>query len=85
MIEHYQLLYMAQSLSFTEGGNITPEDVEKWTEKLSNVLDTSQAQHKFRIYLELKQLKSEQALLDFWEKSNTFLLKAKESNHYTQG
>jgi hypothetical protein len=71
-------------LSFTEGGN-TPEDVERWSEELSNVLDTSQAWNKFRIYLELKELKSEQALLDFWEKCNTFLHKAKESNHHAQG
>jgi hypothetical protein len=47
---------MAQSLSFTGGVNITPEDVEKCSEKLSNVLDTSPAQHPFRIYLELKDL-----------------------------
>jgi hypothetical protein len=76
---------MAQSLSFTEGGNITPEDVDTWTEELSNILDTSQAWHRFRIYLELKEIKSEQTLLEFWEKCNTFLLKAKESNHHTQG
>jgi hypothetical protein len=48
---------MAQSLCFTEGGNITPEDVERWPEELSNVLDTFQAGQKFRIYLELKELK----------------------------
>jgi hypothetical protein len=66
-------------------GKYPPEDVERWPEKLSNVLDTSQARHKFRIYLELKELKSEQALLEFWEKCNTFQLKEKESNHYTQG
>jgi hypothetical protein len=48
-------------------------------------LDTSPAPHKFRIYLELKELKSEKAVLEFWEKCNTFLLKAKESNHHTQG
>jgi hypothetical protein len=59
---------MVQSLSFTDGVNITPEDPEEWSEKLSHVLDTSTAWHKFRIYLELKHLKSEQALLDFWEK-----------------
>jgi hypothetical protein len=29
----------------------------------------------------LEELKSKQALLEFWEKCNTFLLKAKESNH----
>jgi hypothetical protein len=52
---------------------------------MSNVLDTSQAGHKFRIYLELEELKSEQALLEFWEKCNTYLLKAKESNHHAQG
>jgi hypothetical protein len=44
-----------------------PAPVEKWTEKLSDMLDTSPAWHKFRIYLELKDLKSEQALLEFWE------------------
>jgi hypothetical protein len=76
---------MEQSLSFIEGGNITPEDVDTWTEELSNVLDTSQARHKFRIYLELKEFKSEQTLLQFCEKCNTFLLKAKQSNHHTQG
>jgi hypothetical protein len=47
-------------------------------------LDTSQSRHKFRIYLEVEELKSKQALLEFWEKCNTFLLKAKQSNH-TQG
>jgi hypothetical protein len=47
---------MAQSLSFTEGVNITPDDVEKCSEKLSNFLDTSPAWHTFRIYLELKDL-----------------------------
>jgi hypothetical protein len=55
---------MAQSLNFTEGGNITSEDVEKLTEKLSNVLDNSPGWHKFIIYLELKQLKSERR--HFW-------------------
>jgi hypothetical protein len=49
------------------------------------VLNTSHAWHKFRIHLELKELKSEQAVLEFWEKCNTFLLKAKESNQHTQG
>jgi hypothetical protein len=44
---------MAQSFSFAVEGNIIPEDVEEWSEKLSHVLDTSPAQHKFRIYLEL--------------------------------
>jgi hypothetical protein len=72
-------------LSFTEACNITPEDVETWIEELSNVLNTSHARHKFRIYLELKGLKSEQAVLQFWEKCNAFLLKAEESNHHTQG
>jgi hypothetical protein len=33
----------------------------------------------------MKELKSEQAVLHFWEKCNKFLLKAKESNHHTQG
>jgi hypothetical protein len=56
---------MVQSLSFTHGVNITIEDVEEWTEKLLHVLDTSSAGHNFRIYLELKQLKCEQTLLDF--------------------
>jgi S-ribosylhomocysteine lyase LuxS involved in autoinducer biosynthesis len=73
-----------QRLSFTEGGNITPEDVEEWTEKLSHVLDISPGRHKIRIYLELMQLKSEQALLDFWEKCSTFLLKTKKQTK-TQG
>jgi uncharacterized HAD superfamily protein len=59
-------------LSFTEGGNITSEDVETWTEELSNVLATTEALHKFKIYLQLKELKSEQALLEFWEKCDTF-------------
>jgi hypothetical protein len=69
---------VAQSLSFTEGGNITADDVEEWTEKLSDVMDVSPGWHKIRIYLELMQLKSEQALLDFWEKCSTFLLKTKK-------
>jgi hypothetical protein len=47
---------MAQSLSFTDGGNITTEDIGEWKEKLSHVLDTSVPGHKFRIYLELKQV-----------------------------
>jgi hypothetical protein len=75
---------MAQSLSLTEGGNITPEDVEEWSEKLSHVLDTSPAWHKFRIYLELKQLNSEQALLGFRKKCNTFLLKTKKQPPHTR-
>jgi hypothetical protein len=70
---------MAQSLSFTEGGNITIEDVEKSTEKLSDNLDTSPALPRFRIYVELKMLKSKQALLEFWEKCDTFLLKTKKA------
>jgi hypothetical protein len=45
------------------------------------ILDTSQARHKFRIYPELTEFKSQQTLLEFCEKCNTFLLKAKESNH----
>jgi hypothetical protein len=52
-------------LSLIDRGNITPEDVEKWTEKLSHVLDTSPEGHKFKIYFEFEQF-------------NTFLLKTKK-------
>jgi hypothetical protein len=74
---------MAQSLRFREGVNITQEDVQKWTEKLSHVLDTSPAGHKYRIYLELKQWKSEQSLLDIWEMCNTFVIKTKKQPPHT--
>jgi hypothetical protein len=76
---------MAGCLSFVKGGNISPENVMRWTEKLSNVLLSSTARHRFNIYLKSRELKDGQTLLKFWEECDTFLIKTEERNCYTQG
>jgi hypothetical protein len=76
---------MAGSLSFVEGGNSSPENVRRWTEKLSNVLLSSTARHGFNNYLKSRELENGQTLLKFWEMCDKFLIKAEERNHHTQG
>ncbi|XP_033609059.1 uncharacterized protein LOC111868798 isoform X1 [Cryptotermes secundus] len=76
IIEHYQLLIMAECLSRVGGGNSSPENVRRWTENLSNVLGSPTARLRFRNYLILRELENEQALLEFWEICSRFLLDA---------
>jgi hypothetical protein len=68
---------MAGCLSFAEGGNTSPEEIKRWTEKLSNVLLCSKARHEFKIYLESRELQYGQTLLKFWEQCDKFLIKAR--------
>jgi hypothetical protein len=75
---------MAGCLSFVERGTISPESVRRWTEKLSNVLLSSKARHRFNIYLKSRELKDGQTLLKFWEECDKFLIKAEERNCHTQ-
>lgn len=72
---------MAGCLSCGGGGNISPESVRRWTEKLSNVLLSSIARQKLHDYLESRDLEQGQRLLEFWEKCNTFLIQAEKSKH----
>jgi hypothetical protein len=76
---------MAGCLSFVEGGNVSPENVRRWTEKLSNVLHSSTARQRFNDYLESRELEEGHALLKFWEKCDKFLIKAEKRDHHTQG
>jgi hypothetical protein len=73
---------MAGCLSSGKGGNISPENVMRWTKKLSNVLLSCTAQHRFNIYLNSMQLKDGLTLLKFWEDCDELLIKAE--NYYTQ-
>jgi hypothetical protein len=73
---------MAGCLSSGVGGNISPESVMRWTKKLSNVLLSSTARHRFNIYLNSMELKDGQTLLKFWEDCDKLLIKAE--NYYTQ-
>jgi hypothetical protein len=76
---------MAGCLSFVEGGNVSPENIKRWTEKLSNVLLSSTARKRFDSYLQSRELEEGQTLLKFWEKCDKFLIKAEERNHHTKG
>jgi hypothetical protein len=76
---------MAEILNFVEGENSSPENVRRWTEKLSNVLLSSTARHEFNNYLISRELENGQTLLKFWEMCDRFLIKAEERHHHTQG
>jgi hypothetical protein len=76
---------MAGCLTCEQGGNGSPENVRRWTEKLSNVLFSSTARQKFHEYLGSRELEQGQRLLKFWEKSDTFLIQAEKSQHHKHG
>jgi hypothetical protein len=76
---------MAGCLGYGEGGNVSPDSVRKWTEKLSNVLLSSTARRKFHDYLISRALEQGQSLLEFWEKCDMFLIQAEKSEHHSQG
>ncbi|PNF25556.1 hypothetical protein B7P43_G05175 [Cryptotermes secundus] len=76
---------MAGCSSCEQGGNTSPENVRRWTDKLSNVLFSSTARQKFHDYLESRELEHGQRLLEFWEKCDTFLIQAEKSEHHKQG
>jgi len=75
---------MAGCLGGREGGNVSPDSVRRWTEKLSNVLLSSTARHKFHDYLESRDLEQGHRLLEFWEKCDIFLIQAEKSGHHSQ-
>lgn len=75
---------MAGCLGGGEGGNVSPDSVRRWTEKLSNVLLSSTARRKFHDYLESRDLEQGQSLLEFWEKCDIFLINAEKSEHHSQ-
>lgn len=71
-------------MSIGEGGNISPENVRRWTEKLSNVLLSSTARQIFSDYLDSMGLEEGHTLLKFWEMCDKFLIKAEKKDHHTQ-
>lgn len=75
---------MAGCLGGGGGGNVSPDSVRKWTEKLSNVLVSSTARKKFHDYLESRDLEQGHSLLDFWEKCDIFLIQVEKSEHHSQ-
>jgi hypothetical protein len=75
---------MAGCLGRGEGGNVSPDSVRRWAEKLSNVLLSSTARHKFHDYLESRELEQGQSLLEFWEKCDIFLIQAEKSEYHSQ-
>ena len=75
---------MAGCLGGGEGGNVSPDSVRRWTEKLSNVLLCSKARQKFHDYLKSRDLEQGQSLLDFWEKCDLFLIQFEKSEHHSQ-
>jgi hypothetical protein len=74
---------MAECLNCGERGNVSPENVKRWTEKLSNVLLSSTARNKFKSYLTDMELEEGESLVEFWEMCGTFLIKADEGRHHT--
>jgi len=65
-------------LSCGEKGNVSPENVKRWTEKLSNVLLSSTARNRFKSYLIDRDFVDGQSLVEFWEMCCRFLTKAHE-------
>lgn len=70
-------------MSCREGGNVSPENVKRWTEKLSNVLLSSTARNRFKSYLTDREFEEGQSLVEFWELCGRFLIKADEGHHHT--
>lgn len=70
-------------MSCKEKGNVSPENVKRWTEKLSNVLVSSTARNKFKSYLTDGEFEEGQSLVEFWEMCGRFLIKAHEPHHDT--
>ena len=62
-----------------ERGNVSPENVKRWTEKLLNVLVSSTARNKFKSYLTGREFDEGKSLLEFWEMCGSFL-KRREDN-----
>jgi len=75
---------MAGCLGGGEGGNVSPDSVRRWTEKLSVMLLSPRARHKFHDYLKTRDLEQGESLLEFWEKCDIFLIKAEKSEHHSQ-
>ena len=65
---------MAGCLSCREEGNVSPENVKKWTEKLSNVLLSATACMRFKSFLTERGFKVGTSLVEFWEMCDTFLM-----------
>lgn len=65
---------MAECLSCREKGNVSPENVKRWTEKLLNVLLSSTARNRFKSYLTDREFKEGQSLVEFWEMCDRFLM-----------
>lgn len=70
-------------MSCREKGNVSPENVKRWTEKLSNVLLSSTARNRFKSYLTDREFKEGQSLVEFWEMCDRFLIKAHERHQDT--
>jgi len=73
---------MAGCLSCTEKGNVSPENIKRWTEKLSNVLQSPTPRNRFKSYLTDREFEDGQSLVEFWEMCEIFL-KAHERHHDT--
>jgi hypothetical protein len=74
---------MEGCLSCTEKGNVSPENVKRWTAKLSNVLLSTTALNRFKSYLIDRELDEGLSLVEFWEMCGTFLNKVNEGHHNT--
>jgi len=68
-------------LSCREKGNVSPENVKRWTEKVSYVLQSSTARNRFKSFL--TEFKEGQLLVEFWEMCDRFLIKARERHQDT--
>ena len=60
-------------------GNVSPENVKRWTEKLLNVLVSSTARNKFKSYLTGREFDEGKSLLEFWEMCGSFLKKREDN------
>jgi hypothetical protein len=74
---------MAECLRCTEEGNVSPENVKRWTAKPLNVLQSTTARNRFKSYLTDNDLEEGQSLVEFWEMCDRFLNKVNEGHHNT--
>jgi len=50
-----------------EGSNVTAEDLDRWTDSLSNLLASPEGRAKFKQYLENANMEEALHALEFWE------------------
>ncbi|PSN54133.1 hypothetical protein C0J52_09464 [Blattella germanica] len=64
---------MAGCLNLSQEGNVSPENIKRWTASLTNVLLSSTARRRFSEYLDKQEFTEELDYLRFWEKCDQFL------------